>query len=250
MNITQEQSQESEQIDFFTIVPNEVLDSGFTVPMLVTMLWLHRRADWKTGRVKWVTAEVIANQLNAIPHEASSKEIEHIRRQFQRAMKNLEQCGWITRHVEKGQKGWYWVTLHNYVARSIAPSGAVTRQVLNLKQTVPYKGERPEPCAQPCAEPCADSSTIREPKNLDLQEPKLREPEPTSTRIVLSRKIDEVSTQDIHSPVRQRVAGAAVPSLKIDSEISKASGASPSAPRPRLTQQAYLEIVRASRGAE
>src|SRR5260370_14769684 len=141
--MTNEIIPQDQQVDFFTMLPNEILDAGFSIPMLVTMVWLHRRADWETGQAKWVTAEVIAHQLNAIPQGASAKEVLRVLRMFQRAMEHLEEHGWITRHIEKGRKGWYWVTLHNYVSKR----GALKGQVLNQSGTATYKENQAPPVA-------------------------------------------------------------------------------------------------------
>jgi hypothetical protein len=75
-----------------------------SVPMLLTMLWLHNWANWKTGIVQHASA----GGLRTATARAFSV------RAFQVAMKKLEKIGWITRHTVTGSHQDYPVTLHNY----------------------------------------------------------------------------------------------------------------------------------------
>jgi hypothetical protein len=111
----------------------EITDSMFEV-----MRWLHRKADWSTGKVKMVSAKTIYFTING------RAEI----RTLQDALQNLAACGWITTHRLKGQRGSYWVTIHNFVALT----GAQKDQVLNPKTVTPYKNGEPLACAEECGE--------------------------------------------------------------------------------------------------
>jgi len=131
--LEQQTNNETDEQEYFTILPNKIFDSGFSHTMFLVMAWLYRRADWKTGQVKYVTAEVIATQMNAT-EGATPADVFRIRREFQRAMQTLEEHGWIFRHITKGKHGWFWVTIHNYSCKV----GALMGQVLNPSTITPY----------------------------------------------------------------------------------------------------------------
>jgi hypothetical protein len=75
-----------------------------TTAMMTAMMWLRSWSNWKTGLVERASA----GGLRTATGQAFSL------RGFQRAMKQLEQMGWITRHIVKHSANDYGVTLHNY----------------------------------------------------------------------------------------------------------------------------------------
>lgn len=208
------ESNEINEQNFFTILPNELFDSGFTLTMFAVMAWLYWRADWKTGQSKWVTAEVVADQMNAIKDGATPTDVVRIRREFQRAMRILEDHGWLTRHHQKGHRGWYWVTIHNYSCKV----GALKGQVLNPFKVVPYTEHQAPSVAEaslrrPRGVP--EASIIQDP--LEPLEPvKSVKPRsnttPTSKSEILESQQTDVPDINQRARASERVAGASDPS--------------------------------------
>lgn len=122
----------------YIALPHELYDAyndgEITDSMYEVMVWLHYRANWETGKVKKVCSENIHRQTNA----------RYTERTYRDALKNLEDCGWITRHRKAGQHGTYWVTIHNFVALT----GAKKEQVLNPKDIKPYANAEPPECRE------------------------------------------------------------------------------------------------------
>jgi len=126
-------------------VYNAYNDGEITPSMFDALLWLHRKADWATGKVKKVTAKfMVADHGKRFTERA-----------YQDALKNCHDCGWITSHHVRGEKGWYWVTLHNYVART----GAMIGKVLSPKNVRAYKKGEPIGCDDSNSDDNSDRSS-------------------------------------------------------------------------------------------
>jgi hypothetical protein len=89
-------------------IPQRLFDQqrtgAITIAMFMTMSWLRRWADWRTGRVAHASAGGVRTAMG----RAFSV------RTIQLAMKQLEEMGWITRDLIDGSHEDYPVTLHNY----------------------------------------------------------------------------------------------------------------------------------------
>jgi hypothetical protein len=143
----------------YIAIPHELYDARnnneITPSMYEVMVWLHRRADWAKGNVRMVSAERISIELGGMFKP----------RTIQDAMHNLETCGWITLHRAPGQRGSYWVTIHNFIALT----GAQKDSVLNPKEITSYKNGCPTECGDGAVKTavtvrreCGDSAPILE----------------------------------------------------------------------------------------
>lgn len=82
----------------------QMMDGEITCSMLVTMTLLYKWANWATGRVRFCSA----GGLVTATHKAYSE------RTFQVCLQKLDEMGWITRHMVRGSRKDYPVTIHNY----------------------------------------------------------------------------------------------------------------------------------------
>jgi hypothetical protein len=89
-------------------IPQPLFDQqktgAITVPMFMTMSWLYRWSNWHTGKVAFASAGGLRKAMGDVFSV----------RTIQAAMKELEQMGWITRHLVKGSREDFPVTIHNY----------------------------------------------------------------------------------------------------------------------------------------
>jgi hypothetical protein len=96
--------------DLFVRLPYPLLDDlgdgDVTASMLAVMCILLRLADWKTGKVKYITA----SGLETLSGGSVKK------RTAQYALDRLEAQGYITCHTVRGSTKPYPVTIHNYTA--------------------------------------------------------------------------------------------------------------------------------------
>jgi hypothetical protein len=116
-------------------IPKLLLDQlsrgEIIAPMLLAMTYLHKWSDWKTGRV----AHASAGGLHTATSAAYSV------RTFQDAMSRLQKMGWITRHIIRGSREDYPVTLHNY--KALNDEGEVV--ILNSRAIVaPERKRKPQ----------------------------------------------------------------------------------------------------------
>ena len=96
--------------ELFVRLPYPLLDDlgdgDVTASMLAVMCILLRLADWKTGKVKYITA----SGLETLSGGSVKK------RTAQYALDRLEAQGYITCHTVRGSTKPYPVTIHNYTA--------------------------------------------------------------------------------------------------------------------------------------
>jgi hypothetical protein len=138
----------------------EITDSMYEV-----MVWLHRRADWGSGKVRMVSAERIAVECG----------LRFKPRTIQDALKNLDDCGWITSHHLQGKHGSYWITVNNFTALI----GALKEQVANAKEVMAYKNGCPVGCgddrgevvSENVSDDCGDGAPIQRPRDPEPPEP-------------------------------------------------------------------------------
>ena len=103
-----------------------------TAPMLLTMAFLYKWSDSRTGKVAYSSG----GGLETVTRSTYSD------RTFQDAMKRLEAMGWITRRMTRGSKNSYPITIHNY--KSLDDNGYVA--ILNPRRvnaTVRQRGRPP-----------------------------------------------------------------------------------------------------------
>ena len=102
----------------------QMLDGEITCAMMITMVILYKWANWKTGRVRWVSS----GGLRTASHKQYSD------RTFRVSLQKLEGMGWITRHMTPGSHKDYPVTIHNY--KFVDDAGKV--HILNPKDIKVY----------------------------------------------------------------------------------------------------------------
>ena len=122
--------------DFDVRIPQELIDQlrrgEITGSMLTTMTLLCSLANWRTGRVRYVSA----GGLKTLSQGA------YCEKTFQDAMQRLEKMGWITRHMTPGSHKDYPVTIHNYkwfcddTCQKHKKDGAGKVHILNPKELV------------------------------------------------------------------------------------------------------------------
>lgn len=104
-------------------IPQRLFDQlktgAITIAMFITMACLYRWSDWHSGKVAYASAGGLRKATGDV----------YSLRMIQRAMKKLEEMGWITRHILEGSHEDYSVTIHNY--KWIDENGA--GQILNPK---------------------------------------------------------------------------------------------------------------------
>lgn len=96
----------------------------FTVPMVLTMLFLHRYADFQTGEVKYTSGATLETLSGG----------EYSARTFSRALNRLEQMGYITRHNVLGSNEPFPVTIHNFERVETDKDGNDFMTILNPKK--------------------------------------------------------------------------------------------------------------------
>lgn len=127
----------------YTNIPNELFDDlqdgKLTHKMFCVLLWLHRRADYKSGRVIKVSSARIRGEMwgdeleGDIPSE----------RTIQEAIKRLHHSGYIQNHHIEGRRGTYAVDINNYSATIKKQNGETASVVVNPMTTV-YWRDLPE----------------------------------------------------------------------------------------------------------
>ncbi len=113
----------------FTALPNDVLDAysagDLTLCQFLILCFLHRRADWATGKVARVSALMICSWMD------QAYEL----RTIQKNLKQLIESGWLTVNHVKGSRTNYSATLNNYRALT----GTLKDQVLNTCEVTDWR---------------------------------------------------------------------------------------------------------------
>lgn len=146
------------EFEFDVRIPQHLIDQlragEITGSMLTTMTLLYSLANWRTGRVKHISA----GGLVTLSSDAYSD------RTFQDAMRRLENMGWITRHMVNGSKKDYPVTIHNYKwvcddsCEEHKEEGAGKVHILNPKPLTVCTESPEGQCGEASAETSGDSS--------------------------------------------------------------------------------------------
>lgn len=116
------------------VLVKQMMEGEVTVAMLAAMNVLHMWADWRTGRVRRVSASGLHFACNSA----------YSVRTFSEALRKLEAMGWITRHTVAGSHKWYPVTIHNY--KWVDDAGKV--HILNPKELVACAGSKTGGCGE------------------------------------------------------------------------------------------------------
>jgi hypothetical protein len=113
----------------------DLLHSGdITQNMFTTMFILYTWSDWDTGIVRFASASGIAQWFGKDEY-GNRISVSTVKRTLRR----LEQRGFITRHMIKGSRKSYSITIHNYKVWEAGEEGVTEEKTINPKKTVFYE---------------------------------------------------------------------------------------------------------------
>lgn len=130
-------------MEYYTKVPNRLYDDvkegNITHDMFTILIWLYRRADYSSGKVKMVTAERIRAEMWGNSRKVPATQT------IRDSLRLLNEHGYICSYHKAGHSGSYPVRINNYEVTSKDAAGDVTNAVLNPTVTTGWQDD-PESC--------------------------------------------------------------------------------------------------------
>lgn len=145
----------SEYVNIPLWVFNELHAGRINNKMFSVLVWLFRRANWRNGTVRQVSAKRIIAEMWGDDHEDKRP----TERTIQEYLYRFHACHYIeSKHVQ-GQRGSYTVTINNYPAMKTDENGAVTFEVVNVAETSDWRDLPKTRCGDEGGSDCGDASS-------------------------------------------------------------------------------------------
>lgn len=130
-----------------------LVDGDLSVLQFTILVMLYRRANWKTGVVRSISADQVIRALGETGLLPADSTLDARQRLIQRAMKAMRLAGWFKSDYQSGSRRPYNITLTNYLSLCAAE----TAHAENDADGIVLNPGEITPCAQPSLEFDADN---------------------------------------------------------------------------------------------
>jgi hypothetical protein len=121
------------------------------------LVLLYRRANWKTGVVRAISADQVIRDLGETGLIPSAVSFDARKQIVQRAMKAMRLAGWFTSDYKAGSRRPYYITLTNYLSLYTAQTAKPEPDADSDADGIILNPSDITPCKQPAPEIDADT---------------------------------------------------------------------------------------------